>query len=403
MNHYSLHYLFMLKCFYIPKDILLQLSHFLLDFKHDDHKIVLLYRFHVAVMLLNVIAVFIDTFSKRYNNVLIELSTVFILFFSLLYLRNTAKIKLSAHIFIATVSTALFLLIYINHFATMSIVFILLLPLATLLFLELKESLLITFFLFIAMTLLLYIESLNNPGNPLTQSAQAMFNLAYTAIMVYIFGLLYHFSILKTFKELDSANHQKALLLKEVHHRVKNNLNIISSIIGLQENRLAGTEKEELLKSKSRIESIALVHEMLYRDENFESIAFESYMHRLSDLLLGMYASDKNIQIAIKSDIKNLSLNVMVQLGIMVNELLTNSIKYAFPKEEGKITIELKHDEEAYVFIYSDNGIGDPSPKDLLKSKSLGIKLIYLTAKQLNGEIDISSPEGLKYKMRFKA
>ncbi len=340
---------------------------------------------------------------QRYGNVCIELTTMVILFFSLLYLRSAEKIQLSAHIFIATVSIALFILIYINHFATMSVVFILLLPLTTLLFLELKESLIITALLFLAMSLLLYVEYLNNPSNPLTQNAQALFNLAYTAIIIYIFGLLYHFSILRTFKELDSANHQKALLLKEVHHRVKNNLNVIASIIGLQENRLEGKEKEEFLKSKSRIESIALVHEMLYRDENFESIDFDAYMHRLSDLILGMYASDKNIHINIQSDTKKISLNVMVQLGIMVNELLTNSVKYAFPKGEGSITIGLRREEEEHLLIYSDNGIGNPSPEDLLKSNSLGMKLIYLTARQLKGSVELSSPQGLKYEIRFKA
>ena len=363
----------------------------------------LLYRFHVVVILVNLIAVLIDTFMQRYGNVLIELTVIIILFFSLLHLRNAEKMKQSAHIFITTVSLALFVLIYINHFATMSVVFILLLPLTTLLFLELKESLIITALLFTAMALLLYLEYLYNPGNALTQNMQALFNLAYTAIIIYIFGLLYHFSIIRTFKELDTANHQKSLLLKEVHHRVKNNLNVIASIIGLQENTLEGKEKEELLKSKSRIESIALVHEMLYRHENFESIDFNAYMHRLSDLLLGMYASHKNISISINSDTKNLSLNVMVQLGIMVNELLTNSIKYAFKKDEGEITIALQHDEEDYTLTYSDNGIGHESPEALLKSKSLGIKLIYLTSKQLKGSVQISSPQGLKYEIRFKA
>ncbi len=363
----------------------------------------MLYRFHVIVILVNLVAVLIDTFMQRYSNVFIELAVIIILFFSLLYLRHAGKVKVSAHIFITTVSIALFVLIYLNHFATMSVVFILLLPLTTLLFLELKESLIITALLFIAMALLLYVEYVNNPGNPLTQNFQALFNLAYTAIIIYIFGLLYHFSIVRTFKELDSANHQKALLLKEVHHRVKNNLNVIASIIGLQENRLEGKEKEELLKSKARIESIAIVHEMLYRDENFESIDFKSYIQRLSELLLGMYASDKNISMHIESDVKNMPLNIMVQLGIMVNELLTNSIKYAFEKEEGEITIKLKHDEEDYIFTYSDNGVGHASPEVLLKSKSLGIKLIYLTSKQLKGSVQISSPKGLKYEIRFKA
>lgn len=374
----------------------------MLDIKHSNHKLVLLYRFHIIVILINIFAIVIDTFSQKYNNVFIELFVVCILFFNLLYIHKGVKLKKAAYVFIITISTSLFTLIYINHFATMSVVFILLLPLTTLLFLELKESLFMSLFLFLIMALLLYLEYLNNPNNLLAQNSTALFNLAYTAVIIYIFGLLYHFSILKTFNELDASNHQKALLLKEVHHRVKNNLNVIASIIGLQESTLEGKEKEELLKSKSRIESIAIVHEMLYKHENFESIDFEVYMNRLSSLLLDMYASEQNIQVHIKSDIKNMSLNVMVQLGIMINELFTNSIKYAFVENEGDINIELQHNEDDYILTYSDNGIGHPSPEVLLNSKSLGIKLIHLTARQLKGSVEISSSKGLKYEIRFK-
>ena len=385
------------------KRIYLKLARFLFNLKNNDHKIVLLYRFHVVVMMVNLFAVVIDTFSLRYSNVLVELLVIVILFFNLYHLTSNGNLRTSAYIFIITISSALFTLVYLNHFATMSVVFILLLPLTTLLFLNLKESFFMSMFLFAIMGNLLYVEYLNNPGNVLAQNSKALFNLTYTAVIIYVFGLLYHFSIVKTFKELDTANHQKALLLKEVHHRVKNNLNVIASIIGLQSNSLEGKDKEELLKSKSRIESIAIVHEMLYRHENFESIDFESYIQRLSRLLLGMYASDQNINIKIKSDVRNMSLDVMVQLGIMVNELLTNSIKYAFMKEEGEITIELHHLETEYIFSYSDNGIGHEFPEEILKSKSLGIKLIHLTVKQLKGSIEISNTKGLKFDIRFKA
>lgn len=333
---------------------------------------------------------------------MIEIFVIIILSFNLRSLRQGRKLKYAAYVFIITISTTLFTLIYINNFATMSVVFILLLPLTTLLFLELKESLLMSGFLFITLSTLLYFEYLYNPNNLLAQNSTAIFNLAYTAIIIYIFGLLYHFSILRTFQELDASNHQKALLLQEVHHRVKNNLNVIASIIGLQENTLEGKEKEELLKSKSRIESIAIVHEMLYRHENFESIDFKAYMQRLSNLLLQMYASHKRIEVHIESDIENMSLDVMVQLGIMINELLTNSIKYAFVGNEGEINISLEHQDDNYLLMYSDNGVGYKSPKVLLESKSLGIKLINLTAKQLKGTVTIANTNGLKYEIRFK-
>jgi len=373
-----------------------------LDIQHHNHKVILLYRFYIVVILVNFIASIIDTFMQRYSNTFLELSVVFTLSIGLIHLRKNFNIKFSAHLFIFILSTALLTLIYLNHFATMSIIFILLLPLTTLLFLELKESLFITLLLFITMGILLFIESIYNPTNTLAHNPQALFNLTYTALIIYIFGLLYHFSILKTFKELDDANHQKALLLKEVHHRVKNNLNVISSIIGLQSNSLEGKEQEELLKSTSRIESIAIVHEMLYKDENFESVNITAYIKRLSKLLLSMYGANKEINLHIKSDIENISLNVMVQLGIMINELLTNSIKYAFNYHHGLISINITDEKEFYLFTYSDNGIGHPNPEELHKGKSLGIKLIFLTAKQLKGNVIISSQNGLKYNIRFK-
>jgi len=380
----------------------MQLSHLYLDIKHDDPKLILLYRFHVVLIFINLFAVIIDTFMQRYNNVAIEFVTILLLIFSLTYLRRSENVKVVAHIFIVIITSALLLLIYLNHFASMSLVFIMLLPLTTLLFLELKESLIMTALLFASVALLLYLEHLYNPANPLTQNPQALFNLLYTAVIIYIFGLLYHFSILKTFKELDDANLQKALLLKEVHHRVKNNLNVIASIIGLQENRLEGKEKEELLKSKSRIESIALVHEMLYRHEDFENIDFSAYMRKLSDLLLAMYANDKAISVEISSETRTVSLNIMVQLGIMVNELLTNSIKYAFDDHDGTIRIGLTQEEEHYRFTYEDDGKGHPAPERLKQSDSLGIKLIYLTARQLKGSVEVSSEKGLHYDIRFE-
>jgi two-component sensor histidine kinase len=377
-------------------------TNLLLDIKHSNPKIVLLYRFHIVVILVNLFAIFIDIANDRYWNSLVEAIAIIFLFFNLVFLYRSHKLKLVAYIFVFTISTALLTLIYINHFASMSIVFILLMPLTTLLFLNLKESLYFSLLLVGTMAILLYFEYLNNSENIIAHNPKALFNLAYTAIIIYVVGLLYHFSILKTFDELDASNHQKAILLKEVHHRVKNNLNIIASIMGLHESTLSGKEREELLKSKSRIEAIALVHEMLYRDDKLESIDFNAYMKRLTNLLLGMYAGEQEITVDIKSNNIKMSLPVMVQLGIMINELFTNSIKYAFLNNRGNISIELQYHSNEYILIYSDDGKGYLFLDELLKSKSLGIRLIHLTAKQLKGSVEVLNEEGLKYKIRFK-
>lgn len=373
----------------------------LLSPKHKDHRVVLLYRFHITIIIVNLLAFGIDMFSGRYHNAIVESIAIAALLFNLWRLHMHDRLKEAAYLFLGIISALLFTLIYINHFATMSVVFVLLLPLTTLLFIRLWHSVLIEAVLFAIMAFLLYIEYLNNPDNPLVQNPQALFHLAYAAVIIYIFGLLYHFSIRKTFDELDSANRQKEMLLSEVHHRVKNNLNVIASIIGLQANALKGDEKEHLLKSKTRIESIAMVHEMLYKSEDFAGIDFASYMNRLSGILLAMFSSGQNVKVEIRAKKEILPLEVMIQLGIMVNELLTNSIKYAFKEDGGVIIIELSCHDGHCVFVYSDDGIGVEEPDKLAGRKSLGIKLIHLTAKQLGGSVKISSPEGLKYEIEF--
>jgi two-component sensor histidine kinase len=377
----------------------MSLSRLLLDLKHTDPKTVLLYRFHITVIFVNLIAFIIDISSKRYENAIIELSVVLLMSLNLFYLRRYSKVEKSSYIFLTIISIALFTLIYINHFATMSVVFVLLLPLTTLLFIRFKYSLLIEILLFCIMAVLLYLEYIYNPANPLVQNPQALFNLAYTAIIIFVFGLLYHFSIVKTFDELDASNRQKEMLLSEVHHRVKNNLNVIASIIGLQANSLHKDEKEQLLKSKFRIESMAIVHEMLYKSDDLENIDFYSYTKRLCDLQLGM--SPKDISLNIVASKEQMSLEVMLQLGIIINELLTNSIKYAFEGEKGSISIELQHNEK-YKFTYSDNGVAHKNPQELLKSKSLGIKLIHLAARQLNATVRLTNQNGLHYEIEFE-
>ncbi len=366
-----------------------------------DHKMILLYRFHITLIVVNIIACGMDLLTQRYMNAMIELGALTALVCNLWFLARYRRLDLSAYLFFFITATALATLIYSNSFATMSVVFILLLPVTTLLFIRLRYSLLLTAMLFALMTVLLYMESLHNPSNPLIQNPQALFNLAYAAVIIYIFGLLYHFSIMKTFAELDASNRQKELLLKEVHHRVKNNLNVIASIIGLQANRSEGKGKEQLQLSKTRIESIAMVHEMLYQCDDFEYIDFSAYMRQLSGLLLGMFSNQKKIHVNIEAKEMRVPLEVMLQLGIIANELLTNSIKYAFEEQGGTVTLTLKRKENGYIFTCGDDGKGVEEPEALLRNNSLGVKLVHLCVKQLQGTLTLSKPKGLLYTIEF--
>ncbi len=368
-----------------------------------DVKTVLLYRFHLVLVAVNIIAVVIDTGAGRTINAWIESGVTFFLLLNAWYLLKSRHMQSAALLFLLIVAAGLFTQMWVTHFRTMSVIFVLLLPLTTMPFIPMRHSFVIEIVMVAVMALLLYMEYLHNPANPIIQHPKALFNLGYAAAIIYLFGLLYHFAILKTFNELDASNRQKALLLKEVYHRVKNNLNVIASIIGLQAASLKGREKEHLLKSKIRIESIAMVHEMLYRSDDLEHIEFEAYLSRLSDLLLRMYGCRKKVEVVIETDVAALPLETMVQLGIMVNELITNSIKYAFDdRDGGKITIGLTKEDETLIFTYADNGKGVEQAEDFIESDSLGIKLIRLTAKQLGGDVNIEHVEGLRYTVRFK-
>ncbi len=369
--------------------------------RFGEHKAVLLARFYVTIIAVEAIAMLIDAAAGRYHNAIIEAGSSLLLAIGLWRFHRSRRLHAAAYYFFAVVAAALLGLIWLNHFATMSVVFVLLLPLTILLFVRLRIALLIEAGMLGVMALLLYAESLNNPDNPLVQNPHALFNLGYAAGIIFIFGLLYHFSIVKTFDELDDANRQKEMLLKEVHHRVKNNLNVVASIVGLQANALPPSQREHLLGSKIRIESIAMVHEMLYRADDLEHVDFATYMRRLSTLLVGM-SGRRDIAVDIRGD-DALALDTMVQLGIVANELLTNSLKYAFAEAGGTISISLQASPgQGYVFAYGDDGRGSDDPEALVQGNSLGLKLIRLAVRQLRGEMRVTGEGGLRYEIRFE-
>ena len=360
-------------------------------------KFAMLYRLHGLVVLINLIALIADILRERYTNSAIEFISIVLISLAWRYLHVKKNLSKSAYIFLAITLSALLSHIYFNQFATMALLFILLLPLSTLLFIPFKHSVWISCVILGAMSALLYYEALQNPQNPLVQNPQALITLAYTTAVIYAFGILYHLSIIKTVRDLDKADQQKALLLGEVHHRVKNNLNVIASIIGLQANQLESKPKEELLKAKGRVESISMVHEMLYKYDDFAQIEVEAYMQRLCKLVINLY--EKKIQTSVASQVKTLPLEIMVQLGMITNELLTNSLKHAFSSEDGKITIQITKDERFCYFEYTDNGIGidNCEPTD----SSIGLKLVRLATKQLGGKLDCVCENGTKYTIRF--
>ena len=199
---------------------------------------------------------------------------------------------------------------------------------------------------------------------------------------------------------------EKDQLLREIHHRVKNNMQIISSLLNLQSENEKDKRLLTLIKdSRSRINAMAFVHEMLYATADFKFTNFSSYVKKLTASLAESYAKNaSNVQFAIEID-KEIKFDVdtMIPLGLILNEAITNSFKYAFKKGKQKkcIEISLVKTNNKFQLSISDNGVGLPPDFNSKKQTSLGVQLIFLLAKQIGGKIKIAKTGGTSYVLTF--
>lgn len=220
------------------------------------------------------------------------------------------------------------------------------------------------------------------------------FLIAFSLLFFYVvsLSLVYNQSIEKSYQ-------QKEFLLREVHHRVKNNLNIVASILGLEKLESDSAEVHNVVnKNRLRIESIAMIHEILYQNNNFEHINFNDYIQNLTQHIL---SSEQNTQdIKLKLHIIKLELKIedMIQFGIIINELMTNTIKYAFDDKHGEISISLKQNMAYYCLRYSDNGVGLQD-----SNAGFGQNLVHMCIDQLDAKLHLSHEDGLTYEIIFKA
>lgn len=204
--------------------------------------------------------------------------------------------------------------------------------------------------------------------------------------------------------EKDHLISDKDLLLKEVHHRVKNNLHIVMSLLESQSAYLENNEAlEALLESQNRVRAIALIHQQLYSDESITKVAMRSYIPDLIDYLQTCLFAEEQ-RITISQSIDNIILDVVqaMPVGIILNEAVTNAIKYAFHgKPGGEIHIEMKRIGEMILLEIADNGIGLPKNFEIKNSKSLGMNLMRGLTKQLNGTFSISTKYGASIVIQF--
>jgi PAS domain S-box-containing protein len=207
-------------------------------------------------------------------------------------------------------------------------------------------------------------------------------------------------------QELLTSLKEKEILLKEVHHRVKNNLQVISSILNLQSSYIKDEKILQILReSQNRIKSMSFIHESLYQNKNFSYINFTEYINNLSkNLFLTYQVGEENINLIFETDYIHLNLDQAIPCGLIINELLSNALKYAFNKniKQPQIKIGLKQKENQISIIIEDNGIGMPPEFDIKHTETLGIQLVTTLVEQLDGEIKQESGQGTKYLITFE-
>ncbi|HZX10987.1 MAG TPA: sensor histidine kinase, partial [Acidobacteriota bacterium] len=217
----------------------------------------------------------------------------------------------------------------------------------------------------------------------------------------------------RTEEKLSQSLKEKEVLLREIHHRVKNNMQIISSLLNLQASQIDDKKTSGIFRiCQNRIRSMALIHQKLYQSEDFSRIDFSSYIRNLTESLHLIYEGEVgDIDFQMNLDKVYLNINQAIPLGLIVNELVSNALKYAFPRKvprndaSGKkirITLEFGTDRSDTVnFMICDNGVGLPPDFDLKKAESLGLRLVQDLAKQLKGAIEIKGSPGAFFKISF--
>lgn len=207
-------------------------------------------------------------------------------------------------------------------------------------------------------------------------------------------------------EQIKASLKEKEALLKEIHHRVKNNMQVISSLLSLQSEHIKDKEMLGMFKeSQARIKSMALVHEILYQSEDFANIYFDKYIEALAQEVFQIYGVQaERVSLKIEAEDIPLGIDTAIPCGLIINELVSNALKHAFPDGEGEIEIKFcKIDEHEAALLVKDNGIGIAEDVDFRKTESLGLQLVtLLVEEQLGGCIVLDRSGGTEFCITFK-
>lgn len=249
--------------------------------------------------------------------------------------------------------------------------------------------------------------------NEITKQNQGEFSFFILMFFIALFGGVFGFLINKNNKHIRKAkreisiiNEEKSVMLREIHHRVKNNLQVVNSLLRLQSRSVNDNQvKLMFTMAQSRIVAMARLHEKIYKTENLKSINIKEHINELVKDLIKGYNADKNISTLLEIESVEISIDALLPLSLIVNELISNSLKHAFNKvDKGIIEINLNSlCQNEYELIIGDNGKGMSKRQHKAFTKGIGARLVKSFVRQLEGEIEpLDTFVGTYYKIKFK-
>ena len=312
---------------------------------------------------------------------------------------KTEKITVAAVqlFWIATSIECIYLYI---HRVDFDLIFAILIPLIAFIALPTRLIVLNLTLFYLLLVAFLVTFAAHDPANLFLHNDKYMVGYALAHFFMVSFGFFYHFAIEESLKRLEQSNREKTLLLREVHHRVKNNLNFIAAILGLQARSPIDPAARTILEhNRHRIESIALLHNILYRSDTLGSLDTRTYLQLLTRSLIDTVGEEVPVDLHCTVTPAKLEIDTLMHLGILINELMTNSLKYA-TESDGHIRITItfaREGDSAFRLHYCDGG---KTELPLLK-EGFGYSLIRMTVRQLGGTLTTAEEKGLCYTIRF--
>ena len=206
-------------------------------------------------------------------------------------------------------------------------------------------------------------------------------------------------------QQIKQALREKETLLREIHHRVRNNMAVVSGLLSLQATKIKDETARSLFEeSQQRVESMAIVHELLYQTKDLASVNFEDYISSIVSEIISLYRIDTHaITTEINIEDIGLDLESAVPCGLIINELLTNAFKYAFPdNRKGVLSVDFTKTDDTYTLVVKDNGVGLPEGFDYKGASTLGLQLVNVLTAQLSGTLQIKSDKGTEAAITFK-